>query len=382
MWPVTATSGRLAGRSLSWQPRAFTAAVLLISSLVSLWLFSPTFWDRLGGDSRAFYAAARVDLRGGDPYSYSQLTAEEAAIDAASGAHPTTTAYGPNPYHYPPLLTRAWATLTPLGDRAFYWANLGVLLLLGLAGFELILTALGWSNRWLARGFFLVSPAMTVALTSGNPSTVLLAAWGGALLAANRNRAVLAGTLLAVGWIKPPVGIPVALALGVAGPGSKRLLAAGFGVGTAVLGLANLLVGPAPTWRWLGSLFEFTATLNPRQAAVIGQCCLTGLPSLFLDAVSLPLAVLTAALVAGGALVFAGRRGLLGRLRPDPRLPLALLTSLALIATPYIHLNDLVLEALPLLPQHRLPCLCLLRGSISRSRCKPASADTVCCWPS
>jgi hypothetical protein len=350
MLPVTASSDRPAGRSLSWQPRRFTAAVLLVSSLVSLWLFTPVFWDRLGGDSRAFYAAARVDLRGGDPYSFSQLTAEEAAVDAVAGAHPGTTAYSANPYHYPPLLTRAWEALTPLGDRGFYWVNFGALLLLGLLGLELILAALSWSNRWLARAFFVVSPAMTLVLVSGNPSTLLLAAWGGALLAASRNRALLAGMLLAAGWIKPPVGIPVALALAIAGPASKRLLAAGFGLGTAVFGAANLLIGgPAQSFRWLGSLFEFTATLSPKQATVIGQCCLTGLPALLLDRVSMPVAVLAAGAVAAAILWVAFRRGFLGATRPDPLLPLALLTALALIVTPYVHLNDLVLEALPLL---------------------------------
>src|SRR5450759_103148 len=61
MLPVTATSDRPGGRSMSWRPRRFTAAVLVVSALVSLWLFTQVFWDRLGGDSRAFYTAARVD---------------------------------------------------------------------------------------------------------------------------------------------------------------------------------------------------------------------------------------------------------------------------------------------------------------------------------
>jgi hypothetical protein len=350
MLPVTATSARPAGRSLSWQPRRFTAATLLISAIVALWLISPVFWDRLGGDSRAFYAATRLQLRGGDPYSFSQLTAEEAAIDAAAGAPPGSSAYGANPYHYPPLMTRAWEVITPLGDRGFYWVNFGILLLLGLLGFELILAALSLADRWLARAFFVVSPGMALVLVSGNPSTLLLAGWGGALLAASRNRAVLAGALLAVGWIKPPVGIPVALALAIAGPSSKRALAAGFGLGTAVFGAANLLMSDlSQTLRWLGSLFEFTATLNPKQSTVIGQCCLTGLPAVLSDRVPLPQAVLAAGAVGAVILWVAARRGLLGTARPDPLLPLALLTSLALVTSPYVHLNDLVLEALPAL---------------------------------
>jgi hypothetical protein len=366
MLPVTATSDRPAGRSLSWKPRGFTAALLLVSVIVSLWLFTPAFWDRLGGDSRAFYAAARLELRGRDPYSFSQLTAEETAIDVSTGAHPGSSAYSANPYHYPPLMTRAWEALTPLGDRGFYWANFAALLLLGLFGLELILAALSWRNRRLVRLFFVTSPAMMVVLVSGNPSTLLLAAWGGALLSASRNRSLLAGLLLAVGWIKPPVGIPVALALAIAGPASRPLLASGFGLGTAAFAAANIVFGgPAQTWRWLGSLFEFTATLNPKQTAVIGQCCLTGMPALLLDSVSMPLAVAAAALVAAAILWVALRRGLLGVARPDPLMTLALLTALALLVTPYVHLNDLVLEAVPLLLIASIPLTLASRTTLA-----------------
>jgi hypothetical protein len=76
---------------------------------------------------------------------------------------------------------------------------------------------------------------------------------------------------------------------------------------------------------------------------------LTGLPALLLNNVTMPLAVSAAAAIAAVILWLASRRGLLGASRPDPLLPLALLTALALIVTPYVHLNDLVLDALPLL---------------------------------
>jgi hypothetical protein len=364
--PVTAPSERPAGRSLSWQPRRFTAAVLLVSSLFSLWLVSPVFWDRLGGDSRAFYSAALINRRGGDPYSFSQLTAEEASVDRSSRRPPGSTAYGANPYHYPPLMTVAWEALTPLGDRGFYWANLGVLLFLGLAGFEMVLAALSWTGRWPPRALFLVSPAMAVVLVSGNPSSILLASWGGALLAAMRQRAALAGALLAIGWIKPPVGLPAAVALLVAGPGSKRSMLGGFGLGTLAFAAANIAIGGSgQTYRWVGSLFDFTATLDPRQAAVIGQCCLTGLPALLLDAVSLPLAMTAAGVAALALLWIAYRRGLLGAASVDPLMPLAILVALALIVTPYVHLNDLVLESLPVLVLASLPLTALSRLTLS-----------------
>src|SRR5258708_12692525 len=140
MWPVTATAGRPDGRPLTWQPRRFAAVALLISSLVSWWLLSPIFWDRRGGDSRAAYAAARLHLRGGDPYSFPELKREESAIDAATRAPSAPSHYSANPYYYPPVMTRLWEGLAPLGDRGFYWVGAAVLLLPGLLGRGLILS--------------------------------------------------------------------------------------------------------------------------------------------------------------------------------------------------------------------------------------------------
>jgi hypothetical protein len=123
-----------------------------------------------------------------------------------------------------------------------------------------------------------------------------------------------------------------------------------FGLGTAAFAAVNIAVaGAAETARWLGSLFEFTATLDPGQSKVAGQCCLAGLPALLLDRTSLPIAVAAAALFAGALLLVAHRRGLFGAGRPDSLCGLATLTALALVVTPYVHLNDLVLEALPVL---------------------------------
>jgi hypothetical protein len=343
-----------------------TATLLVVSSVVTLWLFSPVFWNQLGGDARVFYAAARVDMRGGDPYAYAQLAAEESAVDLANGGHPGTSAYSPAPYEYPPLLTRAWEVLEPLGDRGFYWVNSGLLLIFGLLGFELLLVTLAWGNRWLARAFFLVSPAMTLVLVSGNPSTLLLAGWGGSLIAATRNRGLLAGALLAVGWVKPPVGIPVALAMAIAGPGSKRQLGAGFAIGTAVFAAANFLIGgPSLTSRWLSSLIDYSSTLNPEHAAFIGQCCMTSLPSLLVGSVAMPLAVLAGGLLVAAILLIAARRGLLGRSTPDPLLPLALLMAAALLTTPYVHLNDLVLEAIPILMLASFPLTRTSRATLT-----------------
>ena len=69
----------------------------------------------------------------------------------------------------------------------------------------------------------------------------------------------------------------------------------------------------------------------------------------------MPSAVLLAASAAAISLLIAYRRGLLGPLAPDRLLPPALLTTLALLVTPYVHLNDLVLEALPVLLIASLP---------------------------
>jgi hypothetical protein len=338
------------GTGLAWTPGLFTFICLLVSIIYGAWQLSPIFWAEAGNDSRVFFAAARVSSAGGNPYDFGQLSAMEARLNAEARAEGTgRDSLSPNEYHYPPLLTRGWQLLAPLGDIGFLVANSLLALVAGLIGFELVLMALDWRGRWLVRGFFLFSLPMLTVLSSGNPATVLLLPWAGALLVSRRGRPVLAGALLACCWIKPPVGIPVALALVLVQRHQWRALLAGFGIGTMVFAAVNLAAGGVDgTVAWIQSLVDFSATINAGQTAIIQQRFLAGLSAFFFFLGPVVAGAIALAL-AGGIVVAVWRRRPAIEASAAAPLGLAVLTAAALAIAPYIHTYDLVFEAVPVL---------------------------------
>jgi hypothetical protein len=201
-------------------------------------------------------------------------------------------------------------------------------------------------------------------LFAGNPSTLLLLAWAGAFLAATRGRGLLAGALLATALITPPVGLPVAAALVLAMPGLRARLLQGFAIGTAIFLAANLAADFHATGTWAASLFPFAQSLDPHSAQMVQLCCLAGLSAPFLGLGLFAAAGIGAVLVAA-PIAWLYTRGDLTAMSADrPLMLLALLMAAGLALTPYIHLNDLVLEALPLLVLASRPLGILGRGTL------------------
>src|SRR5438309_1442348 len=177
-------------------------------------------------------------------------------------------------------MTELWRPLVPLGDRGFYWANCLLVLAAGVAGFEFVLSALRWRNRWLPRLFFLTSPAQVLGLVSGNPSNVLLLGTGAATLLLARQWYFLGGLLLGTAWIKPPVGFPVAVALIIGFPGGRARAAAGALTGTVAFAILNLAVaGPGRIAQWIVSIVPYSQALSPHSQSLPSQCCLASLPA-------------------------------------------------------------------------------------------------------
>jgi hypothetical protein len=117
--------------------------------------------------------------------------------------------------------------------------------------------------------------------------------------------------------------------------------------GSAVLASLQLLIaGPSATKEWIRSLGGYASGLKTGSSA-FSQSGLAGVPSLFIDFLPPAAAVLLG--VALLAAILAWARARLRATGSDyPDLGLAILTVAAVGATPYIHLNDLVLLALPL----------------------------------
>jgi hypothetical protein len=321
---------------------------LIVAAVFGAWLFTPTWAQERGIDAKDLYAAASLQSQGGNPYDPAQQGLEQDVLfNNPSHIQPGQGGYAHAPYGYPPLFTSVLQTALPLGFEGFYLAAVAVLLGAGLVGFEAILAVAAWRRRWLARAFFLASTPMVLSLFVGNPSPLLLLSWALALLLARRGRPFAGGLVLTLCLLKLPVGLPAAAALAV-GLGSGRLmLAAGMAAGSAVLASLQLLIaGPSATTQWIRSLGGYASGLKTGSSA-FSQSGLAGVPSLFIDFLPPAAAVLLG--VALLAAILAWARARLRAAGPDyPDLGLAILTVAAVGATPYIHLNDLVLLALPL----------------------------------
>jgi hypothetical protein len=264
---------------------------------------------------------------------------------------------GAAPYHYPPILTRAYELLAPLGDSAFVAITDLVFLAAGILGLEVLLAALAWRDRWWPRLLYMTSLPVCVLVISSNPTSFLLLAWATAFFAVRKGRPVLGGALLAIGLIKPPVAIPVAAALILATPGARSRLLAGFGAGVATFAGLNLLAGVPDTLAWAGSLVSFTGTLDPNNGVVLRACCLSNVSSPFLGLGlgTVPANLIGLVLVAVPLLWLLRRGTMLDLGRRQPLVLLALLMAAGLAVTPYIHPYDMQLEAMPLLVLASLP---------------------------
>jgi hypothetical protein len=330
-----------------------TTSLLVASAAFNLWLFSPIFWNEIGVDNKDLYAAASLVEQGGNPYDVAQLVAEQDRLyNTPQGLKPTDPGYYHHAtYGYPPLFTRLSRLALGLGAVAYYVVSLVVILAAGIVGMEALLRAVDWHGRWLPRLFFLASTPLALAAFVGNPSTLLLLSWGAALWLAIRGRPLLAGAALSLCLVKLPVGLPIAAAMLVAVPAARLRVLSGMIIGATTLLLADLaLTGTAALGQWVAGLGVYGGSLSTTQGrSLFSQSGLAGIPGLFVDHVSVPLAVIIAAVPVGAALAWAWSARRRTDAGGDPVLRLALLTAAALAVSPYLHLNDLVLEALPLL---------------------------------
>lgn len=331
---------------------------LCIAVVFAAYLFTPVWWSEIGPDAKDLYAAGVLSAAGGDPYQIAQQGAEEDRLYNPPG---TITRYREIPYGYPPVVTAALSLGTHVSEPAFYVVSLGLLLGTGLVGFEFCLSILKWRGRWLARAFFLASAPMALDLFIGNPSALLLLFCGAGAWLLVSGRPVLGGLVLSGMALKPQVGLPIAVAVIATAPwaaaASNRLrlwaiLAATVGMVAGVAGLAALgaaLEGPASLGRWSVAAREYGNALGPgAPGSAFAQTGLAGLPALLMGRFSAPLAAVITAVVVAPAIGFALWR-LRDRIDTPSFGPMAVGIAVALALSPYLHLNDLVLAALPLL---------------------------------
>jgi hypothetical protein len=202
----------------------------------------------VGQDFRAFFAAATVVAHHGDPYNWPTLAATEYQLyDAPQGLKPGDAAY----YEFlafpeGPWLAYALAPLTGLPwpvAYAIYAVLLGLIL---LAASFVTFTMLGWSYRpaALGAGCTLACAVGFINLFMGQVSVIVFGALIAALLLARRGQPWLAGAVLTLVWVKPNIGLPLALVLALLEPAVARRMLSGFVVASAAaFGLMAAVMG-------------------------------------------------------------------------------------------------------------------------------------------
>src|SRR5438105_1764178 len=194
-----------------------------------------------GVDFACFRAASLVLAHGGNPYDFAQLwRVENALYNLPHHVRPGTAAYyALDRYYNPPLFATLLSPLARLPYAVGYGIYAAVAGALAALGSWLVVPSLGWTrHRQAAMALTLVSPCVFLTVWNGQQSTLLLAALGLALYALRRGHPGLAGAALALGWVKPHLLVPIALAVPLVGLSGRAMLRmyGGFAI-TTMLGL-------------------------------------------------------------------------------------------------------------------------------------------------
>ena len=290
-----------------------------------------------GQDFRDFFAAATLVAEGRDPYNVGALAEEQNRLYNQPGhLKPGDLAfYDAVPYPQGPWVAMALIPVTPLPWQVAYVIYLvGAITALAASGWAL-LRLFGWSGRplRLAVGAILFSPVAFINIFQGQPVPFLLAAFAGAWALHRGNRPMLAGALMAVAWIKPHIGLPLLLVLGIVEPAPVRRLITGF-----LLGSAALFVVAALALR--EALLEWPQVVFGQWSGALQQADLASINAFYYPALHGGLRQGAVALVALAAAGYAIRVVRQHRDRPLVALTLLLLT---LLAAPYAHSYDALL---------------------------------------
>jgi len=202
----------------------------------------------VGQDFRAFFAAATVVAHHGDAYNWPTLAATEYRLyDAPKGLVPGNPAY----YEFlafpeGPWLAYGMVPLTNLPWQVAYAIYASLLGLILLAISFLTLTMLGWSRQRaaLGAGCTLLCAVGFINLFMGQVSVIVFAALIAAWWLARNGRPFLAGAVLVLVWVKPNIGLPLALVLALLEPAVARRVISGFVVASAgAFGLMAAIMG-------------------------------------------------------------------------------------------------------------------------------------------
>jgi hypothetical protein len=328
---------------------SWLAYATLLAALIACYLTLLTWGRNTGVDFACFRAAAVVAMHGGNPYDFTQLwRAENALYNLPHHLVPGEPSYYYlDRYYNPPLFATLLRPLTPLNFELGFAIYGAAVIGLAAAGSWLLLESLGWTRyRLVAVALSLVSPCVFLAVWNGQQSTLLLFALGAALYALRRERPAIAGALMALGWVKPHLLLPIAVAIPLLLPSWRLALRwyVGFGLATlAGIGLTLVTTGAASIAAWLHTLFGYTGYADAIQNYMPS---LSGMTLILLPQPWNRVGAL--ALMAVGCCIMAATVAQVRRRDATPWAGIGLLVATWLVFAPFAHANDDVLLLLPL----------------------------------
>jgi len=330
--------------------RTFLIVAPLLTLLVLwMWLFYAEGAYKGGPNGKAFGAdyamflgAAQVLRDGGNPFDHTVLYRTERQMLARQALpilrHEPVVRVG-----NPPLFFWLLEPLTPLPFQPTALAWILAMYALAAAGFIACLRYLGWKRRFLPCLVFLLMPQVVLGVCYGNVICLVFAGscWALALL---KSRPFVAGMLLSLALLKPPVALPTVLLIALFHPGTRARMIAGFG--TAVTLLFGLTVA-AMGWRilvlWVGGLLGYSRdiAMEPDVSSLAG---------LYVRWASLPLHLGLQALFLGIAVALTGLWWWKYRNhREMVVLAVSWLWFVWFLATPYAHFFDEIVLTVPVL---------------------------------
>ena len=348
----TLLAGPPSSRTLiTWSRVRVFAGLAPLFLLLILWLWA--FYSEgafrggpsgkaFGADWAMFVGAAQVMNEGGNPYDHIVLYRTEKALLAGQGL-PITEKRPVVRVGNPPLFFWALRPLAGLPFRPVACTWMALLYALSAAGFLALLRYLGWSRRFVPLVVFLAMPQVVTGAFYGNVIGVCFAAIAFGLLCLNR-RPLVAGALLSLAWLKPPVALPIVFLIILFHPRVRKQLVTGFVTATAgITALTILLTGTHSLQSWITGLLGYSRdmSIQPDVASLAG---------LYVRWAPSTVRVMLELLLLGSALAITAAFWRTRREYQDrTAVAIASLWCVWMLATPYAHFFDEMLLAFPML---------------------------------
>jgi Glycosyltransferase family 87 len=331
--------------------RSLRTVLIPLAIVLGLWLAATYEHGKIaegpnarafGSDFAMYWTAARLLQSGENPYAHARLVQSLRGYFHQNKIPIMESGSIPQVSNVPTLYWAIQPMLRlPFQQAAWLWILL--MYALCLAGFLAALRYLAWTVTLVPSLVFLAMPQTVTAVFYANVQAPMFAGLVGSLALMKRS-AFGAGMLASVAWLKPQIGLPLALLIGLFHTSNRVRFLGGF---TAVtLGLFALPTifanGHVMEW-WVRELIVFHGTMDvqPNNAALTGLYVLWAPHSTHLIFEIISLA--TAGLLTGF---------LWQILRGSKTLPFLLtgwLWFVWFVAVPYVHFPDEILLTVPVL---------------------------------